>query len=286
MNEEFSSIQTMISKTMYEYLGRKGTGLLDFCGNVIFALIILSVGFKLIKYVDRACRRIFERSNMDATLQTFLLSFIKVGCKVLIIFWAITRIGVGASSIIAVLGSAGLALGLSLQGSLANIAGGVILLLMKPFVVGDYIIESSGNEGIVQAIGIMYTKLLTNDNRVILIPNGTLSNATLINVTYQEKRRVDIRIGVSYEDDIKKVKKVLFDMILQEKSLLQDEPIKIFVQAYMDSCINIELRYWVKTEDYWESKWRVMEEIKTVFDENGITIPFNQMDVNVIHTNK
>ena len=132
----------------------------------------------------------------------------------------------------------------------------------------------------------MYTKLLTNDNRVILIPNGTLSNATLINVTYQEKRRVDIRIGVSYEDDIKKVKKVLFDMILQEKSLLQDEPIKIFVQAYMDSCINIELRYWVKTEDYWESKWRVMEEIKTVFDENGITIPFNQMDVNVIHTNK
>ena len=216
---------------------------------------------------------------MDTTLQTFLLSFIKIGGKVLVIFMAVTKIGVAASSIVALLGSAGLALGLSLQGSLSNIAGGVILLLLKPFQVGDYIIEgNSGKEGTVQAIGIMYTKLLSVDNKAIMIPNGNLSNASITNVTYQEKRRVDLNVGIEYSEDIKKVRKVLNALIEKEPARITDEPVKIYVNEFRASSIDIGIRYWVKTEDYWESRWRVLEEIKEEFDNNNIAIPFEQLD--------
>ena len=219
---------------------------------------------------------------MDTTLQTFLLSFIKIGGKVLVIFMAVTKIGVAASSIVALLGSAGLALGLSLQGSLSNIAGGVILLLLKPFQVGDYIIEgNSGKEGTVQAIGIMYTKLLSVDNKAIMIPNGNLSNASITNVTYQEKRRVDLNVGIEYSEDIKKVRKVLNALIEKEPARITDEPVKIYVNEFQASSIDIGIRYWVKTEDYWESRWRVLEEIKEEFDNNNIAIPFEQLDVNL-----
>ena len=227
--------------------------------------------------------KIFERSIMDTTLQTFLLSFIKIGGKVLVIFMAVTKIGVAASSIVALLGSAGLALGLSLQGSLSNIAGGVILLLLKPFQVGE---GNSGKEGTVQAIGIMYTKLLSVDNKAIMIPNGNLSNASITNVTYQEKRRVDLNVGIEYSEDIKKVRKVLNALIEKEPARITDEPVKIYVNEFQASSIDIGIRYWVKTEDYWESRWRVLEEIKEEFDNNNIAIPFEQLDVNLIPQEK
>ena len=201
---EAASLKSFAHSLIYEYLGKTGVKLADFCGDIIGALLILFIGFKIVSYVVKMAHKIFERSIMDTTLQTFLLSFIKIGGKVLVIFMAVTKIGVAASSIVALLGSAGLALGLSLQGSLSNIAGGVILLLLKPFQVGDYIIEgNSGKEGTVQAIGIMYTKLLSVDNKAIMIPNGNLSNASITNVTYQEKRRVDLNVGIEYSEDIK-----------------------------------------------------------------------------------
>ena len=147
------------------------------------------------------------------------------------------------------IGSAGLAVGLSLQGSLANIAGGVLLLVVKPFQVGDYILEeSSGKEGTVQSIGIMYTKLSSMDNKAILIPNGNLSNATITNVTNQDKRRVDLLIGIEYSEDIKKVKDILSEVIESETVLLKDDPVKIYVSEFKESCIDIGIRYWVKTE--------------------------------------
>ena len=205
---EAASLKSFAHSLIYEYLGKTGVKLADFCGDIIGALLILFIGFKIVSYVVKMAHKIFERSIMDTTLQTFLLSFIKIGGKVLVIFMAVTKIGVAASSIVALLGSAGLALGLSLQGSLSNIAGGVILLLLKPFQVGDYIIEgNSGKEGTVQAIGIMYTKLLSVDNKAIMIPNGNLSNASITNVTYQEKRRVDLNVGIEYSEDIKKSEK-------------------------------------------------------------------------------
>lgn len=281
MQEEIMGVHKSISDFMYEYLGKRGTNLLDFGINLILAILILVIGFRIVKLIEKICRKIFDNSNIDPTLESFLLSFIRLGTKVIVIFCAINKIGVGTSSIIAILGSAGLALGLSLQGSLANIAGGVILLFMKPFKVGDYIVENSGKEGTVQAIGIMYTKLLTVDNKAIMIPNGSLSNATVTNVTFQDKRRVDLLIGISYDDDIRKAKKVLEELVLQEECLIIEDPIQIFVNDYKDSCIELGVRYWVKTGDYWASRWRVLEEIKYAFDQNGITIPYNQMDVMV-----
>ena len=277
---EAASLKSFAHSLIYEYLGKTGVKLADFCGDIIGALLILFIGFKIVSYVVKMAHKIFERSIMDTTLQTFLLSFIKIGGKVLVI-------GVAASSIVALLGSAGLALGLSLQGSLSNIAGGVILLLLKPFQVGDYIIEgNSGKEGTVQAIGIMYTKLLSVDNKAIMIPNGNLSNASITNVTYQEKRRVDLNVGIEYSEDIKKVRKVLNALIEKEPARITDEPVKIYVNEFQASSIDIGIRYWVKTEDYWESRWRVLEEIKEEFDHNNIAIPFEQLDVNLIPQEK
>ena len=275
---EAASLKSFAHSLIYEYLGKTGVKLADFCGDIIGALLILFIGFKIVSYVVKMAHKIFERSIMDTTLQTFLLSFI---------FMAVTKIGVAASSIVALLGSAGLALGLSLQGSLSNIAGGVILLLLKPFQVGDYIIEgNSGKEGTVQAIGIMYTKLLSVDNKAIMIPNGNLSNASITNVTYQEKRRVDLNVGIEYSEDIKKVRKVLNALIEKEPARITDEPVKIYVNEFQASSIDIGIRYWVKTEDYWESRWRVLEEIKEEFDHNNIAIPFEQLDVNLIPQEK
>ena len=157
------------------------------------------------------------------------------------------------------------------------------MLLLKPFQVGDYIIEgNSGKEGTVQAIGIMYTKLLSVDNKAIMIPNGNLSNASITNVTYQEKRRVDLNVGIEYSEDIK----VLNALIEKEPARITDESVKIYVNEFQASSIDIGIRYWVKTEDYWESRWRVLEEIKEEFDHNNIAIPFEQLDVNLIPQEK
>ena len=269
---EAASLKSFAHSLIYEYLGKTGVKLADFCGDIIGALLILFIGFKIVSYVVKMAHKIFERSIMDTTLQTFLLSFIKIGGKVLVIFMAVTKIGVAASSIVALL---------------SNIAGGVILLLLKPFQVGDYIIEgNSGKEGTVQAIGIMYTKLLSVDNKAIMIPNGNLSNASITNVTYQEKRRVDLNVGIEYSEDIKKVRKVLNALIEKEPARITDEPVKIYVNEFQASSIDIGIRYWVKTEDYWESRWRVLEEIKEEFDHNNIAIPFEQLDVNLIPQEK
>lgn len=279
---ETTSIEKMVYSLAYEYLGKSGTALLDFIGNLIVAVLILFIGLRISKYIVKICTKIFEQSKMDPMLQSFLISFLKIALKILIFIFAITKLGIAASSIIAVVGSAGLAVGLSLQGALSNIAGGVILLLIKPFQVGDYILEdSSGKEGTVQAIGIMYTRLLSVDNKTIMIPNGSLSAASITNYTYQEKRKIDLRIGVGYHDDIRKVRETLFEVLHQEPALLEDEPIQIFVSDYKDSCIEMGIRYFVKMEDYWPSRWRVLENIKYAFDENGISIPFNQLDVNI-----
>lgn len=280
---DLDSVRKSILSVVYEYLGRTGVLFMEFLGNCVIALLILIIGLKLSNYVVKLCKRVFERSKMDLMIQTFLLSCMRIGLKILVVFIAVQQVGVQASSIIAVIGSAGLAVGLSLQGSLSNIAGGVILLVVKPFQVGDYILEeSSRKEGTVQSIGIMYTKLSSMDNKAILIPNGNLSNASITNVTNQDKRRVDLLVGIEYSEDIKKVKEILSEVIESEPVLLKEDPVKVYVSDFRESCIDIGIRYWVRTEDYWESRWRVLEKIKYAFDEAGVTIPFNQIDVNVI----
>ena len=181
---------------------------------------------------------------------------------------------------VAVLGSAGLTLGLALQGSLSNFAGGVLILLFKPFKVGDYIIQGD-LEGTVSEIQMIYTNLLTADNRIVVIPNGILANSSLTNVTHQKKRRVDVYVGISYDADIKKAKDVLTELLHAETAMLKEEGMSVFVDALEDSSVRLGCRFWVETGDYWDAKWRLNEQIKEAFDANQIEIPYNQLTVSV-----
>jgi small conductance mechanosensitive channel len=191
--------------------------------------------------------------------------------------------GFGLSgSIIALLGSAGLTVGLALQGSLSNFAGGVLIIMLKPFVVGDYIVDSSsGKEGTVRDITIFYTQILTIDNKMINIPNGELSNATITNVSRMENRRLDLTVGVAYSSNLSKVKTVMMNVILTDDAVLKEEPIDVFVDSLGDSSITMGMHVWVKNADYWTTRWRMLERIKTTFDQEGVAIPFPQLDVNM-----
>ena len=255
--------------------------------KVVMALLVFVGGRKVIQWFVSFIKKSMERASVDKGVIQFTGSLLRIVLYILLVFSIATHFGVKESSIAALLGTAGVTVGLALQGGLANIAGGIMLLIFKPFQVGDYIIEgNSGKEGTVQAIGIMYTKLLSVDNKAIMIPNGNLSNASITNVTYQEKRRVDLNVSIEYSEDIKKVRKVLNALIEKEPARITDEPVKIYVNEFQASSIDIGIRYWVKTEDYWESRWRVLEEIKEEFDHNNIAIPFEQLDVNLIPQEK
>lgn len=251
--------------------------------NVLVALICLWIGMKLVKWVMKLVRRSFEKSRLDPTVSSFLGSIINILLYVLIFITVISIIGIQVTSFVTLLGTAGVTLGLALQGSLSNFAGGVLILVLKPFVIGDYIREDThGNEGTVVSIDIFYTRLRTYDGKVIVIPNGTLSNTSLTNLTKQEKRRIDLNIPVEYDVDLKQVKSLLTKILDQETMVLQEEPRNIVLDAFEDSSMTVLIHVWVKTEDYWQAKWSLMEQIKNVFDEEGIVIPFNQLDVHMI----
>ena len=190
------------------------------------------------------------------------------------------RFGITASSVIAVIGSVGLSIGLALQGSLSNFAGGVLILLLKPFVVGDYIREdNNNNEGTVTEIQLFYTKLLTVDNQTVILPNGALSNGSLTNMTQQDKRRIDINVGISYHADIRQAKAVLQKVVDEEEKCLENEQQLVFVNQLGESAVEMGVRVWVRTEDYWATKWRMTENIKYALDENGIELPYPQITV-------
>ncbi len=264
------------------YLEGAVPALLDFCVDVILAILVLFIGGRIIKWIVKILRRSMERANAEQGVVTFVSSLCKYALYFILLLMILSNFGVTASSVIAVLGSAGLTLGLALQGSLSNFAGGVLILLLKPFVVGDYIIENSDKqEGTVSEITIFYTKLLTPDNKAIMIPNGTLSNSSIVNVTAMKNRRLDLRFGVAYHSDIAKVKKILEEIIAMDEAVLQDEEKNVFVSDLLDSSIDMGLRCWVKKEDYWTARWRIIENVKLAFDREGVEIPFPQMDVNL-----
>lgn len=251
-----------------------------FALNLVVALLIITIGFKIIKVLVEFLKKGMEKRDIDYGVISFSCSFIKISLRIVVCFMAVSRIGVEASSIITLLGSAGIAVGLALQGSLSNIAGGVLLLVLRPFQVGDYIVvDGTGCEGEVAAMDIFYTKLKTVDNRVIVIPNGTLSNSNLINNTKQDRRLIDLQIGVGYDADIKEVKEILTEIAEKEKRIMDQEGVKIFVSSLADSSVMMGLRCWVSTEDYVATKWALNEEIKLRFDEQGIEIPYQKLDV-------
>lgn len=256
--------------------------LLSFLVQLVIAVAILLVGIKVIGAIVKMLRKTMEKGNTETGVITFLCSLVKYALYFVLCMIILSQFGVTTGSVVAVLGSAGLTVGLALQGSLQNFAGGVLILLLKPFAVGDYIIDNgSGDEGTVFAITIYYTKLLTIDNRMILIPNGSLSNSSITNVTGMEKRRVDIVVGVAYESDLAKVKKVLEQVVASEPAVLTEEAKDVFVSELADSSVNMGIHVWVKTSDYWTAKWRMTENIKNALDENGISIPYPQLDVQV-----
>ena len=244
------------------------------------AVLILIIGFKVVGAVRRMAERSFARMEMELSLRKFLLSLIQVVLYAVLIFMAAERIGIQSSSIIALLGSAGVTLGLALQGSLSNFAGGVLILLMRPFKVGDYIVSQYG-EGTVAVIGLVYTTLNTTDNKTVVIPNGSLSNSPITNATAEKFRRLDLTVGISYQADLKKAKDILLDIYTSHPKVLKDHPIQVFVDQLADSAVIIGGRGWTATDDYWQTRWDITEEIKLRLDEAGIEIPFNQMDVHV-----
>ncbi|MBO5209148.1 MAG: mechanosensitive ion channel family protein [Lachnospiraceae bacterium] len=253
---------------------------LHFGVRVLLAVIVFLVGAQLIRLVRKIFKRSMKRSNADVGVVQFLDSFIKISLYVLLVFLIASGFGLDAASVVALLGSAGVAIGLAVQGSLSNFAGGVLILLLKPFKVGDYIV-AGGNEGTVMEIQIFYTKLTTADNRVVIIPNGDLANSSMTNASAMTKRRIDIPVGISYQADIKTAREVLMKVLENDSTVLQEEEKRIFVDELGDSAVQLNVRCYASTEDFWETKWRLTEAVKYALDEAGIEIPYNQLDVHL-----
>lgn len=256
--------------------------LLNFALQVVIALVVYVIGGKIIKLILKMLSRGMERRGTDEGVKQFLLPLVKYSLYVILIFIIMGLFGIATTSAVAVLGSAGVAVGLALQGSLSNFAGGVLILLLKPFRVGDYIVEhSGGKEGTVTEISIFYTKLLSADNKMILVPNGTLANCTVTNVSGMEKRRVDVEVGIAYEADIRTAKEVLKKVAAEDEARIKEEEPIVFVDSLGDSSVNMGVRIWVAAENYWSTKWRLTENVKYALDEAGISISYPQMDVQI-----
>ena len=277
--QELEAITEEIDRAQ-AYMDQYLPGVVSFGLKVLIALLVFFISSRLIKLVRRLVRRSMERAGADTGLVQFIDSLLKAFLYFVLVMLIASGFGVDTASVIALAGSAGLAAGLALQGSLSNFAGGVLILMVKPFKVGDYIIQGD-LEGTVSQIEMIYTSLLTPDNRKVVIPNGALADSSLINVTAQEKRRLDIDVGISYAADLRRAKAVCMKLLEQDARILQDEERLAVVSELADSAVMLKVRFWVRPEDYWMAKWEMTEAVKLAFDENGIEIPFNQLDVHV-----
>lgn len=250
--------------------------------RVLIALAVFFAGRIVIRWIQKVVRRSLERSNADKGVVQFVDSFLKVGLYALLIFSIAAKFGVDTASVAALVASGGVAIGLALQGSLSNFAGGVLILLLKPFEVGDYIIEDTNkNEGTVKEIQIFYTKLSTIDNKTIVIPNGMLTNSSLTNATAKDERRLDLKVSISYQADLRKAKALVEEILTNDVCVMKDEEINVFVDDLAESAVILGARAWVKNEEFWPTRWRILETIKLTLDEHGIEIPYPQMTVHV-----
>ena len=265
-----------------QYVQDSIPGLITFGLKVLAVLVAFFIGRLVIRWIRKIVRRSFERSGADKGVEQFVDSLLKYGLYALLVFSLISSLGFDTTSVAAVLASGGVAIGLALQGSLSNFAGGVLILLLKPFVVGDYIIEdTNGKEGTVKEIQIFYTKLSTIDNKTIVIPNGMLTNNSITNATAKDERQLDLRVSISYDADIRQAKSVIENLLIKDECIIKNEQINVFVHELADNAVVLGIRAWVKNEEYWETRWRLLEEIKLLLDENGIEIPYPQMTVHM-----
>ncbi|MFI3177654.1 MAG: mechanosensitive ion channel [Eubacteriales bacterium] len=279
---QFIGLQEVIDSTQNMVL----QSILALGMKVIVAIIVILVGMQVIKVIRKILHNALKKSDADQGVIQFLDSLIKVLLYVVLFLTIASNFGVEAASIIAILGSAGVAIGLALQGSLSNFAGGVLILLLKPFVVGDYIIEDNkGNEGTVSEIELFYTRLRTPDDRIVILPNGILANTSLTNLTTTKTRRLDIKVGISYTANIQEAKAVLAQMIEGETRIIKDMERNVYVDELGDSAVVIGVRGFVANEDYWAVRWTLMEQVKECLDKKGIEIPYPQIDVHMNHSN-
>lgn len=252
----------------------------DYLLRIALVLVIFFVGRKLIKKIVSLCDQALKRHGMEVTVRRFFCNVINALGYICMLGILLQTVGLTATSLTALVASAGVAVGLALQGSLSNFAGGVLILLMKPFVIGDYIVQGN-TEGTVKEIGLVYTELITADNRLIVIPNGTLIDSSIVNVTATGKRRLELSVGIGYKSDLKKAKEVLIRLGENDPARDPENPVNVFVSELAESSVNLGLHVWVSSSEYWNAKWRLTENIKLAFDEEGIEIPFKQVEISV-----
>ncbi len=247
----------------------------DFMPNVLISIVIFFVGKWFARLINKVIRNLFEKKDYDPSLETFLQSLINISTKVIVFVLIITQLGVKSSSLVAMVGAAGLAIGLALQGSLANFAGGVLILLFRPFRVGDYI-SAQGVQGTVKEITILSTKVNTFGNQLAILPNGQLANNNVINYSVEKTRRDNIKVGIGYSSDIKKAKDILLNICDSHDTILKEPPAEVFVEALGESSVDLTLRFWTNNDDFMPTHFAVLEELKNRFDNKGIEIPFPQ----------
>ena len=262
-----------------KYLQELPDKLIRFGVRMLLALVVFFIGVQLIKLIRKILRKSFEKRNVDVGVSRFLDSFVKAVLYILLLFMIASYFGLDVTSVVAVVGSAGVAIGLAVQGSLSNFAGGVLILLLQPFKIGDYSRDSAGNEGTVQEVQLFYTRLITPDRHIVVVPNGALANGNILNMSTVNDRRMDIKVGISYDSDIRRAKVVLLGLLDEDPGVLQDQEKRVFVDELADSSVIVNLRCYSTNEMFWETKWRLTEKVKYALDEAGITIPFPQLDV-------
>ncbi len=275
-------VESVKSGALQTWFENQVPSFISFFWSVVIALIVWFVGVKILSVLRKMLVKTMKYRDMDTGVVQFLDSMLKYAGYLVLFIIILNIFGVATTSVAAAVASIGVTAGLALQGSLSNFAGGILILMLHPFRVGDYIVEDThGNEGTVAEISVFYTKLKTVDNKVIIIPNGVLANASMTNVTHADKRMINLEIPISYEDDIRTAKKLLEGVIADETRVLSGEATNVFVSELGESSVNLGMRFWVKTEDYWAVRWDTLETVKYTLDENGITIPYNQLDVHV-----
>ena len=264
------------------YLEELPSKALHFGIKVLLCIVVFLIGVKIISLIRKMLQRSMEKAGAEEGVRSFVDSFVKAALYVLLIFFLMSFFGVDTASIVALVGSAGVAIGLAIQGSLSNLAGGVLIMLLKPFKVGDFIKEDThGNMGTVTEIQIFYTKLSTIDNQVVVLPNGILANTSLTNASGNKDRRMDVKIGISYNADLKKAKEVLLSLLEENEKVLKEREYRVFVDELADSAVILNMRCYFAQEVFWEEKWRMTENAKLALDEAGIEIAYPQLDVHV-----
>lgn len=256
--------------------------IIGFGVRVIVAAILFFVGAKLIKFIRKVTKKSLQRANVETGIIQFLDGLIKACLYGLLVLMIAGNFGFDATSVVALVGSAGVTVGLALQGSLSNLAGGVLILLLKPFRVGDFIMESGqGTEGTVKEIGIFYTKLTTTDGKVVVLPNGNLANSSITNATDSPIRRIDLIVGISYDADLREAKEVLRGVMDSDADVLHSEPVLVYVNALADSAVELGMRCYCENPVYWDVRWRLLENAKNALDDARIEIPYQQVSVHM-----